>query len=151
MTTPEKRMPGGSPAFADHSSISAIVSVLPLPPKAGVGKTAHNRYVRLFLTEMYFAIEHLDAQEYRAWSRIAAHYVANDGVLLALDKVMAQVTKTGKKWPDLRDKLLALGLGRIENGHWVDEHQRSSLELQRRASLRGRRGADARWEKPHGP
>ncbi len=50
-----------------------------------------------------------------------------------------------KSWLSLRAKLIDLGLGRVENGRWVDDDQDRSLELQRRYSEKQRERVRARW------
>jgi hypothetical protein len=143
MSLPEKQTPGASRVSANENKCS--VSVLPRAAKPGRAKTGHSRYIRLFPERVLFAAELLTDHELVAWLRLALAYVVRDGELPADDAHLAAVTKTGKKWPALREKLLMLGLGRIESGQWIDDHQQSSLELQRSQSFRGSKGAAARW------
>jgi hypothetical protein len=77
------------------------------------------------------------------WSRELA---LRNGHLPADDKLLATVTKlSATAWGALRDKLLMLGLVRVENGMWIDDDQERSLEIQRSSRLRGQRGAQAWW------
>lgn len=140
---PKTRTPGASRANAEDNISN--VSVLPGAQKSGNGKTGHNRYARIFPERLFFALGVLSDRELVAWVRLMLAYVVNDGVLPADDAQLAAITNAGKQWPALRDKLVTLGLGRIEHGMWIDDHQRSSLDLQRVQSLRGSKGAAARW------
>jgi hypothetical protein len=113
-------------------------------------KTARQSFVRFFPERLLFVDAHLDDREQTAWLRLARVFTSADGVLPCDDKALALVTKTGKRWPDFRDKLIALGLGRIENGHWIDDDQLRNLECQRKARERGTAGAVALWKARRG-
>jgi hypothetical protein len=142
MSGAEKRTPGGNRASAGNTNEA---SVLRGAQKTGNNKNGHNRYVRFFPAELTFAAEMLSDREMVAWLRLTLAYVVRDGVLPDDDGHLSVITKTGKQWPTLREKLLTFGLGRIEAGQWIDDHQRSSLDLQRGQSLRGSKGAAVRW------
>lgn len=111
------------------------------------GKTGRTRYVRLFPERMLFLLDQLSARELVCVLRLSMAYVIADGDLRADDKRLASITKLSlKSWAELRDKLLLLGLGRVEAGQWIDDDQLGSLQIQRRVSERGKRGAAARWK-----
>lgn len=147
MAAPEKAKPGGNRANAEQDT---NVASLPTATKRGNPKTSRTRYVRLFPERIFFLLESLDDRELAAWVRLTVAYVMADGALSSDEKKLALVTKTGKRWPELRDKLVGLGLGRVEAGLWIDDDQQKSLDLQRQYSVRGERGAAARWGGRHG-
>ena len=139
----EKRPSGDSQTSADDKA--STLSLLPTTQRTGNAKTGANRYMRLFTERGHYVAAELTDRELGGWFRLTLAFVVHDGVLLADDAHLAAVTKMNKAWPVLRDKLLMLGLGRIDAGLWIDDHQRSSLELQRAQSVRGSKGAAARW------
>lgn len=113
-----------------------------MPPS----KTGRTRYVRLFPERMLFLLDQLTDRELVCVLRLSMAYVIADGDLPADDRRLAGFTKLSPKaWAELRDKLLLLGLGRIEAGQWIDDDQLSNLKIQRSVSERGKRGAAARW------
>jgi hypothetical protein len=142
MTTPQKRTPGGNRASADDQT---NVSILPIAQKRGNRKNGHNRYARHFPERLLYVLACLSDSEVAAWLRLTTAYVIRDGLLVADDAELAKITRTGRRWAELREKLILLGLGRIEKGLWIDDNQDSSLALQRTQSLRGSKGAAARW------
>lgn len=140
MSAKENAPPGG-----DHGAL-AKQNVVTLTATAKPGnKTSRTRYVRFFPERLMFATAVLTPPEVVAWMRLTLAFVMRDGVLPADDRALAGITQTGQRWPALRDKLLDLGLGRIEGGLWVDDDQHRNLEIQRRSSERGTKGATARW------
>lgn len=117
------------------------MSHAPAPPKSG-----RTRYVRHFPERALFMLDQLTPGEFCAAYRLALAYVIADGGLRADDRHLASITKLpAKAWLQLRDKLLLLGLGRVDSGMWVDDDQLANLLVQRRVSERGRRGAAGRW------
>jgi len=119
-------------------------NIVSLPAtKKGSTKTGRNRYIRLFPERLLYVLEMLTDQEVKSWLRVTIAYAVADGELRT--EHLASISKAGKRWPDLRDKLLALGLGRIEGDRWIDDDQERSLAIQRSSSERGRRGAAGRW------
>jgi hypothetical protein len=122
-----------------------MVRLIRLRFKGLMMKTARERYVRFFPERLSLILGQLDDRELGALIRLTLAFVLADGVLACDDKKLALITKTGKRWPEFRDKLIAVGLGRIEDGHWIDDDQCRNLELQRSYSERGKRGAAGRW------
>jgi hypothetical protein len=122
---------------------------LPAAEKPRKLKSGRTRYQRLFPERTYFLFEHLNDREFVAYMRLLTAYVVTDGVLSADDKRLAIITKTGTRWPELRDKLITLGLGRIDGGLWIDDDQQGNLDIQRRLSDRGSKGAKTRWGDRH--
>lgn len=111
-------------------------------------KAARTRYVRLFPEKLLYLIDRLTPVQIVAFLRLSSEFVQLDGALPANDKHLATVAKmTPKAWGELRDKLLLLGLGRIELGHWIDDDQLRNLEMQRRASEQRTQAVQARWRK----
>lgn len=147
MNAPEVRTPGGNRASAKETT-EKVVS-LPTPPKTGNGKTGRTRYLRFFSERIYFLIEHLSDREVVAFMRLSAAYVVKDGNLPADDKSMATITKTAGRWSEFRDKLIALGLGRVEGNRWIDDDQQANLDIQHRVRERASKGASARWGGRH--
>jgi hypothetical protein len=145
MNAEKKAPPGGE--LGAHAKRNIVT--LPTAAKTGNGKTSRTRFMRLFPERVLYVIEMLTPPEMVAWMRLSLAYVMRDGVLPADDKALAHITRRGTRWPALRDKLLMLGLGRIEGGLWVDDDQARNLEIQRLGSERGRTGANARWGKDH--
>lgn len=93
-----------------------------------------------------FMLDQLKPSEFCALFRLQLAYVIADGDLPADDRRLAAITKTtAKGWAELREKLLLLGLGRVDNGQWIDDDQLGNLLVQRRVSERGKRGAAGRW------
>ena len=146
MTPPQKATPGGNRADAEETTEHNVVS-LRAQGEAGNAKTGRTRYMRLFPERFYFAIENLTEREMAAWLRLTMAFVTADGALPADDKRLAAITKTGKRWPELRDKLSMLGLGRVANGHWIDDDQNKNLQIQRRSTERALRANAVRWGK----
>jgi hypothetical protein len=104
------------------------------------------RFVRLFPERIIFLVDILTPSEWPAYMRLLQEYAAVDGQLDASDAKMMAVTRLAPKaWTALRDKLLQRRLARIEGGLWIDDHQNSSLDIQRNGSARGRAGAAGRW------
>jgi hypothetical protein len=111
-------------------------------------KAARTRYVRLFPEKLLYLIDRLTPVQIVAFMRLSSEFVQVDGALPANDKHLATVAKmTPKAWGELRDKLLVLGLGRIELGHWIDDDQLRNLEIQRRVSEQRTRAVQTRWSK----
>ena len=105
------------------------------------GKSGRTRFLRLFPERSLFMLDRLNEREFVATYRLMMEFVITDGQVPADDKHLASVTKLStKSWAAVRDKLLQLGLGRIEHGFWVDDDQLASLEIQRAASRRGAAG-----------
>lgn len=125
--------------------------MVPLNPSSTVvaqaaTKAARTRYVRFFAERGLYLLDRLTEREFVAFYRLSMEFVQLDGALPANDKQLAAVVKlSAKAWGELRDKLLMLGLGRIEHGHWVDDDQLANLEMQRRASERARHAISQRW------
>ena len=142
MSAPDARTPGGSRADAENTTDQNVVS-LPTAEEAGNRKTGRTRYLRLFPERHYFLAEMLNDREIAAWLRLTMAFVVRDGELPV--EGLSAITKTGKRWPALRDKLIILGLGCIEDGHWIDADQRANLEIQRRLSMRAVRANEVRW------
>ena len=101
MTPPEVRTPDGNRASANNQTSN--ITSLPTAVRSRNGKTGHNRYARFFPERFYFAVEHLPEREFVAWQRLVFAFVVADGALAADDKQLALLTKTGKRWPELRD------------------------------------------------
>ena len=102
-------------------------------------KAARTRYVRFFAERGLYLLDRLTEREFVAFYRLSSEFVQLDGALHAADKQLAAITKmSAKAWNELRDKLLVLGLGRIEHGHWIDDDQLRNLEIQRRATERAK-------------
>jgi hypothetical protein len=101
--------------------------------------------VRLFPERILFAMENLTERETVAWLRLTMAYVTRDGHLPADDKTLSMITKSGKRWPELRAKLVMLGLARIGSGWWVDDDQDVNLEIQRGLSRRAIKANAKRW------
>lgn len=113
------------------------------PPRTKSGRT---RYLRHFPERLTFMLDQLTPAEFYAVLRLQLAYVVADGDLSADDRRLAAVTKlSAKGWAALRDKLLLLGLGRIEAGQWIDDDQLGNLQVQRRVSEKARLGAARRW------
>ena len=111
-------------------------------------KAARTRYVRLFPEKLLYLIDRLPPVQIVAFLRLSSEFVQLDGALPANDKHLATVAKmTPKAWAELRDKLLVLGLGRIELGHWIDDDQLRNLEIQRRVSEQRTHAVQTRWRK----
>ena len=111
-------------------------------------KAARTRYVRLFPEKLLYLIDRLTPVQIVAFLRLSSEFVQLDGALPANDKHLATVAKmTPKAWGELRDKLLVLGLGRIELGHWIDDDQLRNLEIQRRVSEQRTHAVQTRWRK----
>ena len=111
-------------------------------------KAARTRYVRLFPEKLLYLIDRLSPVQIVAFLRLSSEFVQLDGALPANDKHLATVAKvTPKAWGELRDKLLVLGLGRIELGHWIDDDQLRNLEIQRRVTEQRTRAVQTRWRK----
>lgn len=109
-------------------------------------KSGRTRYLRLFPERLVFMFDQLTPAEFYATLRLQLAYVVADGDLQADDRRLAAVTKqSAKGWAALRDKLLLLGLGRIEAGQWIDDDQLRNLQVQRRVSEKARAGAAKRW------
>lgn len=109
-------------------------------------KSGRTRYMRFFPERLFYMLDQLTEREMVAALRLSLAYVIADGDLADDDKRMASITKlSAKAWPELRDKLLLLGLGRVEAGQWIDDDQLANLRIQRNVSARGKRGAQARW------
>jgi hypothetical protein len=140
--------PGGNRAITETKAQN-VVSLQPARAHSKP-KTGRTRYVRFFAERLCFVLDGLEADEVVGWLRLTKAYVGSDGLLVADDKHLAVVTKIGKRWPALRDKLLALGLGRVDGGRWIDDDQDRNLEIQRRLSGRGSKAAIARWGDRHG-
>ena len=115
-------------------------------------KAARTRHVRFFPERLLYLIDRLSPVQIGAFLRLSSEFVQLDGALPANDKHLAAVVKlTPKAWGELRDKLLMLGLGRIELGHWIDDDQLRNLEMQRRASEQRTAAVQARWRKAKAP
>ena len=109
-------------------------------------KAARTRYVRFFAERGLYLLDRLTEREFVAFYRLSMEFVQLDGALPAADRQLAAVTKLSTKaWGELRDKLLVLGLGRIEHGHWIDDDQLANLQMQRRASERAKSAAAKSW------
>ena len=91
------------------------------------------------------AFMRLDDREHIAWLKLLYAYVVNDGVLA--ESELPTITKTGKRWPELRDKLVRLGLGEVVDACWVDADQDKNLSLQRKYHERAAYAAQVRWER----
>jgi len=118
--------------------------VVEQPPQ---GKTGRTRYLRLFPERLLFLFDQLSDRELVCVLRLSMAYVIADGDLPADDKRLATITKLpARAWAELRDKLLLLGLGRVQAGQWIDDDQLENLRIQRSVSERGKRGAAARWK-----
>lgn len=133
--TPAKQLPidGGAPDGKGKA---------PLVVAAAPGKSGFTRYMRMFPSRSLYLLDQLTAQEFVATYRLTMAYVMADGQIAGDDKSMAHVTKlTVRAWAGLRDKLVQMGMGRVEHGFWLDEDQLVNLEHQRAASARGFRGA----------
>jgi hypothetical protein len=89
----------------------------------------------------------LSNEEFLAWIILTTTYVVRGGIMAADDKDMASLTGLGKDWPRLRDKLIDMGYGRIDNTRWIDDDQDKNLECQRRASQRSTKANNKRWAK----
>jgi hypothetical protein len=115
---------------------------------AASAKSGRTRYMRLFAERAYFLLDQLTERELSAWLRLSLAFVIADGDLADDDKRLASITKlSARAWSELRDKLLLLGLGRVEAGQWIDDDQLANLRIQRAVSERGKRGAQGRWGK----
>ena len=113
------------------------------PPRTKSGRT---RYLRHFPERLTFMLDQLTPTEFYAVLRLQLAYVVADGDLPADDRRLAALTKlSAKAWAGLRDKLLLLGLGRVDAGQWIDDDQLGNLQVQRRVSEKGRLGASRRW------
>lgn len=141
------------PAAARQPRLLAGVEVVAVQePTATVlhaaAKAARTRHVRFFPERLLYLIDRLTPVQIVAFLRLSSEFVQLDGALPANDKHLAAVVKlTPKAWGELRDKLLILGLGRIELGHWIDDDQLRNLEMQRRASEQRTAAVHARWRK----
>ena len=130
--------------------------LVPLMPSAApllraAAKPARSRYVRLFPERLLYLIDRLTEREFVAFCRLASEFVQLDGALAADDKRLAATVKLSPKaWAELRDKLIVLGLGRIEHGHWIDDDQLANLRIQRDASDRARNAINKRWSARNG-
>lgn len=104
-------------------------------------KNGRTRYVRLFPERTLYMLDRLSDREFIAAYRLMMEFVITDANLPADDAHLACITKlSAKAWAMLRDKLLQLGLGRIEHGFWIDDDQLANLDMQRAASMRGAAG-----------
>jgi hypothetical protein len=139
------------PAVNRRTREPDAAAVAPLTPAAPVmvhaaTKAARTRHVRFFPERLLYLIDRLTPPQIVAFLRLSSEFVQLDGALPANDKHLATVAKmTPKAWGELRDKLLVLGLGRIEFGHWIDDDQMRNLEMQRRASERAKTAAARSW------
>ena len=128
-----------------HSSDLTVVQGDFVSKNRGL-RSPRNYYFRYFPQNSSHLLDSLKPDEFVAVVRLHRERALRDGPLSADDKLLATITKmTDKAWASLRDKLLMLGLARVENGMWIDDDQERSLEIQRNSRLRGPRGAEARW------
>lgn len=141
------------PTAARHPRLRAAAEVVAIQEPTitvvhAATKAARTRYVRLFPEKLLYLIDRLTPVQIVAFLRLSSEFVQLDGVLPAADKHLATVAKmTPTAWGELRDKLLVLGLGRIELGHWIDDDQLRNLEIQRRVSEQRTLAVQTRWRK----
>lgn len=139
MTVPRSLLPASTTPGA---AAPGAAQVAPLVVAGAQVKSGFTRYMRMFPSRSLYLLDQLTAQEFVATYRLTMAYVMADGQLAGDDKSMAHVTKlTVRAWAGLRDKLVQMGMGRVEHGFWVDDDQLVNLECQRAASLRGFLGA----------
>ena len=126
-----------------ESRPQAALVVATAPGKAGL-----QRYTRHFPGRVFILLDRLTEREFVALFRLQMEFVIMDGQVPADDKHLAGITKLPRKaWLELKDKLLQLGVCRVENGMWCDDDQTVNLDFQRAASARGVKGAIAAAEK----
>lgn len=118
-------------------------SATPLP------KTVRSRYLRLFHLfpeRALFLLNRLSDPQFVAALRMALEYVMRNGQVPDDDAANARATKLSlRAWRELRGILIEIGVGRVENGRWIDDDQQASLDIQNRLADRGMRGAAGRW------
>ena len=146
-------VPAASPESGCHmtnpSEARLEVSAIEQEP-AGVAaaptKSGRTRFVRLFPERLDFLLARLSARELAAYLRILNEYAVRDGDMPAADRAMREITKLSNgAWAALRDRLITLGICRIENGRWIDEDQDANLRRQREFSEAQRQRALGRW------
>lgn len=124
----------------------APVSPTLLIAEAPRAKTGRTRYLRHFPERLTYMLDQLTPSEFYATCRLQLAYVIADGDLPDDERRLAALAKVAPKaWLALREKLLLLGLGRVEAGQWIDDDQLANLQVQRRVSEKGRLGATRRW------
>lgn len=110
--------------------------------------TGRSRYVRLFPERVYFLLARLTDREVVAYLRVVNDYVVRDGQVQFDDKALAKVAGiSSRAWSDLRDKLVELGIVKVDGDKFVDPDQSASLEIQRATSERQRGNAMRRWKR----
>lgn len=126
-----------------ESKPPAALVVATAPGKAGL-----QRYTRHFPGRAFILLDRLTEREFAALFRLQMEFVIMDGHVPADDKHLSGIAKLPRKaWLELKDKLIHLGVCRIENGMWCDDDQAVNLDFQRAASARGVKGAMAAAEK----
>lgn len=107
----------------------------------GASRGARGRYVRLWVERIAFIRQRLTLAELGAYTLLEARYTEDSGHMADDDDELADITTLSRrKWLELKAKLLHLGVLKVEAGRLVDADQDISLEIQQRASNRGRAG-----------
>jgi len=113
-------------------------------------KTGRTRYLRIFPERALFLLDRLDDAKFVAAFRLILEYVMRDGRIDDNDQALARITKlSGRGWAELKEILIELGVGRVDNGRWIDDDQQANLDHQQGLSERGKRGAAGRWGGRH--
>lgn len=124
------------------------VAAVAMAVAAAPGKVGLQRYTRHFPGRVFILLDRLTEREFVALFRLQMEFVIMDGQVPADDKHLSGITKLPRKaWLELKDKLIQLGVCRIDNGMWFDDDQAVNLDFQRAASARGVKGAIAAAEK----
>lgn len=102
--------------------------------------------VGFFQDRILYVAQCLRPELFVAWIRLVCHYVRLHGDVVDDDALLARFAGLGRKrWQELRQQLLDMGLAEVRSGKWIDQEQDRSIELQERASERSRRANLARW------
>lgn len=113
-------------------------------PKLKNGRT---RFFRIFPERGDFLLSRLSDREFKATFRLLLEFVVRDGELPDNNKFLATVAAMKlPAWLSLRERLLALGIFRVEAGRWIDDDQEKNLRLQREHSARQAKKARKRWD-----
>ena len=81
----------------------------------GKSNGARGRYVRHFVEHQKYILSSLTPEEYAAFMRVTLAFVERNGRLADDDTELARIARLRRKrWLSLREKVLDLGLARVE-------------------------------------
>lgn len=104
--------------------------------------TAPDRFVRFFPKSWAKLNASFTPREVVAYVNVLMQYVQREGGLSADNKLLATLADLPMKdWLSLRERLLALGIARIEEDRWVDDDQHENLQRQLKFSMAQRNRA----------